>query len=163
MDFEDMSEQEIVDIIDQGKQELIRRQNTTLLGDRLAQVQDEFRDAGILAPTSTHWVESKETADAYGRGDVVDWDSGQRQATAGFVVCSPDCPDHWTDYVEPEEEPETEEPEPELPETIDWSTGATLTTGTRVAYQDHTYTATRTHIASDDRTPDTTPSLYQEA
>lgn len=163
MSFEDMAPEQLATMIEQAKNELIRRQNTVLLGDRLAEVQDEFRDAGILTPRPTTWVEPKEAADTYGRGDIVDWNDGKRQATAGFAVCSPDCPDHWSDYVEPEEVPETEEPEPELPDPIDWTTGVTLTASTRVAYQDHTYTVTRTHVASDDRTPDTTPSLYEEA
>lgn len=156
MSYTDMPSNELAELIEQAKGELFRRQNEDLLNGRLAEVQDEFRSAGILQQPPEQWQQPEEVRDSYGRGDVTDWKGGQREAVAGFVVCSPDCNDHWIDYVEPEE------PEDVSPEATPWdSEMGSVTEGDLVSYDGITYRVKSSHKVKGEWTPDSMPGLYE--
>lgn len=156
-----MSTEDVAKMMEDAKAELLRRQNAELLGDRLAEVQDEFRDGGILPEhTSETWEQPTEVRDAYGRGDVVEWKGEHRRAKSGFVVCSPDCNEHWSDYVEPEEAPEEGEEPKEEAKFWDPTSPGVLVVGERVAYEGKIYVVRQAHSAKSNMTPDKTPTLY---
>lgn len=161
MDVKTMTAEQLAESIEQARRELLSRQNESLFGDRLAEVQDEFRAAGILTARPEEYTQPTEIRDAYGRGDVVDWNGERREAVAGFVICTPDCDVHWRDYVEPEP---PVDPEPDvLPEVFAWSADmGTLATGTLVSYQDHTYRVITSHTTREEWTPTALPNLFEE-
>lgn len=162
MDVKTMTAEQLAESIEQARQELLSRQNESLFGDRLAEVQDEFRAAGILTARPEEYTPPTEIRDAYGRGDVVDWEGGRREAIAGFVICTPDCDDHWRDYTPPEPAKDSLDPAPET-EVIEWTpTLGRVTTGTLVAYQDHTYRVITSHTTREEWTPTALPNLYEE-
>lgn len=162
MSYTDMPSEDLAELIEQAKGELFRRQNEDLLNDRLAVVQDEFRSAGILRHPPEKWQQPEEVRYAYGRGDVTDWDGGQREAVAGFVICSPDCPDHWIDYIEPEGSEEEDEPEVE-PLAVPWDVGmGTVRAGGLVTYGGSTYRVKSSHVPKNEWTPDSMPGLFEE-
>lgn len=163
MDFADMTPEQIAELIEQGKNELIRHQNNTLLDERLAEVQAEFREAGILHAPPEEWERPAEVRDTYGRGDVVEWEDGHREAIAGFVVCSPACNEHWIDYMEPAPDDDPDETEDDHPEPTPWSTEAgTLRIDQIVAHEGQTYRVKKSHAAKTEWAPDVMPGLFEE-
>lgn len=161
MDVKTMTAEQLAQSIEDARRELLARQNEALLGDKLAEVQEEFRAAGILTAPAEEYTPPQEVRDAYGLGDIVDWDTGRREATAGFVICSPDCDLHWRDYVTPEV-PVEPEPEP-APEVRAWSADmGTLTAGSFVSYEGRTYRVVSNHTAREEWTPTALPALFEE-
>lgn len=163
MSAEDLAAEDLAALIEKARTELIRRQNNALLDERLAEVQDEFREAKILPTMPTTWVQPTESREAFGRGDLVDWGEGQREATAGFVVCSPDCPDHWIDYVAPAAPVNSDPERPSTPEVTSWSADlGTVKAGAYVSYQDYTYLVKSSHTTQEEWSPTAMPALYEE-
>lgn len=163
MGFESMTPEELEKVIEDASGELRRRQNMALLDDRLAEVQDEFRDAKLLPVPPVKWQRPGEIRDAYGRGDVVDAESGKREATAGFVVCSPKCDDHWTDFVEVETTAAAGQGSGPDPEIISWSSDAgRLRVDTLVEFRDKVYRVTSDHKAREEWAPPAMPGLFEE-
>lgn len=159
MNYKDMTTEEVAKILDEAQSELIRRQNVALLGDRLAQVQNEFRDSEILSRPEhgAKWKKPEEAEFAYGLGDVVSSGGGLREATAGVVICSPECEDHWADYTEPEDQ--------DLPEeeaTVkEWSEDKVdMRAGDLVSYGESVYRVKENHVTRPEWTPPTMPGLF---
>lgn len=101
MDFEDMTPEEIAEMIEEAKRELARRQSLAMYQDRQTQLQEEFRAADMIPkPPEGEWVKPDESLDAYGVGDVVTHKGTERRAKAGMVVCEPSCDVHWEDAGE---------------------------------------------------------------
>ena len=164
MDVKTMTAEQLAQSIEDARRELLARQNDNLLRDRLTEVQEEFRAAGILTEPPQTYTQPEQIRDAYGRGDVVDWEGEKREATAGFTICTPDCTDHWRDYTPPEPAKEAPEPDPEpAREAVEWSPDmGALTAGTLVSYEGHTYRVVSNHTAREEWTPTALPALFEE-
>lgn len=163
MDYRDMSSDHLAGLIENAKNELVRRENIALLGERLALVQDEFRDAGILPAPPSKWERPAESRDAYGRGDVVDWGEGQRESTAGFVVCMPDCDEHWIDYVRVETVADSDHDSEITAGAIAWEPDVGyLRGGTIVSFQGKVFRVKSAHTSREEWVPNAMPGLFEE-
>lgn len=106
MDFEDMNPDEINRIIEQAKQELIRRQNVELVENQVRQVLLTARENGVTEDRGhgEEWVQPLGAHDSYLTGDTVTFEGKTYVSLSSANTWQP--PIGWRDVTDDGTPPE---------------------------------------------------------
>ena len=91
MDFDDMTDQQIVDLVKQAEQALARRQSLAALDKQVGQLLTSARSSGVVKTPDpgAAWVQPTSTVDAYLQGDVVTHQGKTWASTVNFNTWEP--------------------------------------------------------------------------
>src|SRR5690625_1246198 len=83
MDFTEMTNEELYELIEAAQTELGRRQTRDVFEDKIAAVVQEGRDAGVVATPEPgeQWKQPSGAHDAYAKGDIVEHNGQQWVST----------------------------------------------------------------------------------
>lgn len=92
MNFEDMTDEEINDLIEAMKQEVAQRQTRRVVDSQLATIIEQYREGqgpeAVPAPES-EWVQPPDAARSYVQGEVVEQDGQLFESAVSCNMCAP--------------------------------------------------------------------------
>ena len=139
MDFTDMTDEQLYELIDDAQTELGKRQTRDVFDRELAEVVKKGRESGIIETPEVgeEWKQPSGAHDAYAHGDIVEYDGQRWVSTVTPNVWAPTV-SGWRQMVE--DDPETGEPQyPEYQQPTGVHDG--YQTGERVLWQGDVYEA----------------------
>lgn len=97
--IEDMTEQELADLIEAAREALARRQSLEAVDREMGDALQKARASGVL-PTpepAAEWVAPADVTDAYTTGDTVTHDGATWTPARAVCICPPGHDQHWSE------------------------------------------------------------------